>query len=253
VNIISDKLFNLLDTSSTVVDLDALRCSQEQADIHRTEPVHGKHESSVHTTLHARSAKMQNNDEKMPTIIAATDVAYTESRLDEPLETVECMFNFLLDSETSSRLAMRLAHLMLANDLYAMRGDHDAALKCLNKAEPIVMKFIEWSLDSVNPHSVSFFLECYIRNGNFDHAHRVVKEIMEVVRKREELSLVQTSRLESTWVRSINEAQQTRKERLAKIAKLKFPEIENPAFESSGLDSAINGYFEIIHALKNTA
>lgn len=194
-----------------------------------------------------------NNDKKMPTIIAATDVAYTESRMDEPLDTVESMFHFLLESETSSRLAMRLAHLMLANDLYAMRGDRDAALKCLNKAEPIVLKFIEWNLDSVNSHSVSFFLECYIRNGNFDHARRVVKEIMAVVRKREELSLIKTSRLESTWVRSINDAQQLREKRLAKISSLKFPEVENPAFESSGLDSAINGYFEIIHALKNTA
>lgn len=254
VNISPDKLFKLLNSSSTVVDLDALRCSQEQADIHRTEPVRGNHESSVHTTLHLRSKQMQNsNDQNMPTLIAATDVAYNESRMDEPLETVECMFNFFLESQTSSRLAMRLAHLMLANDLYAMRGDHDAALKCLNKAEPIVMKFIEWSVDSINSDSVSFFLECYIRNGNFDHALRVVKEIMEVVRNREELSFRETLRLETAWVRSINDAQQLREKRLAKITQLQFPEVENPSFESSGLDSAINGYFEIIHALKNTA
>lgn len=194
-----------------------------------------------------------DNNENASLVFATTDVDYEESRIDYLIEAIETMFDELPESTTNSQLSMRLAHLMLANDSYAMRGDHKSALLCLQKAEPIVLKFVEWSKHNVNARSISFFLECYIRNGSFEEARLLVSKIMTIIKKRCHFSRFEALRNERKWILEIDKAQAVREKRQLRLAELDCSELNNPLIEFHGLEKAIDGYFELIHKVRNTA
>lgn len=196
---------------------------------------------------------MQNdNNEKMPLVIATTDVDYDDP-IDSTLQAAEMMFDTLPESPTRSQLSMRLAHLMLLNDLYAMRGDQKAALLCLKKAEPIFFQFIEWNKHVLVTSSVSFFLECYIRTGSCDEALRVIDQIMVILRRKCHFSQFEAMRGERLWIQKIEKARATREDRHSMLIENICSELENPPVEQRGLYNAIEGYFELIKHLRNSA
>jgi hypothetical protein len=248
-----EKFFNLKQCSSAEVDLNELRCSsKEQADIHRTELVISEHKCLVHEILHARSNHMQNDkDNDNPQCIEVTEVFQLGARVDKVLQKAERMFDTLLDSESHSYLSIRLAHLMHMSDLFCQRKDRIAALYCLHRAEPIVLKLIEWSSDLVNPRAVSYFLACYMRASSLTEARRVVIEIMEIISKRDDFTALDKLKTESVWMKEIVDARLDEAS-LLDFDQLTYAKTYDPSKEFSGLDSAIDGYLYLINKT-NTA
>lgn len=192
---------------------------------------------------------MQNDkDNDKSQCIEVSEVFQLGARVDKVLQKAERMFDTLLDSESHSYLSLRLAHLMHMSDLFCQRNDRNAALFCLHRAEPIVLKLIEWSSDLVNPRAVSYFLACYMRARSLSDARRVVIEIMEIISKRDDFTAVDKLKTESVWMKEIVDA------RLDETSLLNFDqptyaEIHGPTKEFGGLDSAIDGY---LYLLNNT-
>ena len=171
----------------------------------------------------------------------------------DPLRVAEHMFDVYLDSFQQSPLAMRLAQLMLVSDMYALRGYQDVALLCLKQAEPIVHRFLSWDTETIDPSSVSFFIECFIRNGSFDDARRVVAETCERLLSRDDVDPSDVTKSEQGWLHEISHEESLRAERLEKVANNEYLEPEYALPEKDGLESAITGYFELIGRLRQVA